>query len=54
LDFKSQFDPDIWIEEMKQFRTNGITAVGTVSQLKTLCQNLGKKYAIGFKLPTLE
>jgi len=46
--------PDTWIEEMKQFRTDGITAVGTVSQLKAFCQNVNKKFNVGFQIPALE
>ena len=49
-----EIHPDTWVEEMKQFRTNGITAVGTVSQLKAFCQSVRKSFSIGFKLPALE
>ena len=49
-----EIHPDTWVEEMKQFRTNGITAVGTVSQLKSFCQSVKKSFSIGFKLPALE
>jgi putative transposase len=46
--------PDTWIEEMKQFRTDGITAVVTVTQLKAFCQNVKKKFNVGFQIPALE
>jgi hypothetical protein len=47
--------PDTWFEEFNQFKTKGITAVGTVSQLKEFCQNIGKKFNVGLKLkPALE
>lgn len=49
-----KIQPDTWVEEMKQFRTDGITAVGTVSQLKDFCQNVTKKFNVGFKIPALE
>ena len=35
-------NPNTWFDEMKNFRTDGITAVGTVSQLRILCKNLNK------------
>jgi len=37
---------------MNQFKTSGITAVGTVSQLKAFCRNVKKKGVRGF-VPTL-
>lgn len=49
-----EIEPDTWIEEMKQFRTDGITAIGTVSQLKTFCQSVNKKFSVGFQIPSLE
>ena len=33
---------DTWLEEFNQFKTIGITAVGTVAQLKDFCLNVGK------------
>jgi hypothetical protein len=48
-------NPDTWLDELNQFKTKGITAVGTVSQLKEFCQNVGKKFNVGLKLkPALE
>ena len=41
-----EIDSDIWVEEMKQFKTSGITAIGTVSQLRSFCQSVKKKYAV--------
>ena len=49
-----EVEPDTWVEEMKQFRTDGITAVGTVSQLKNFCLSVKKKFSVGFQLPDLE
>ncbi|MCF6289167.1 MAG: transposase [Proteobacteria bacterium] len=49
-----EVEPDTWIEEMNQFRTDGITAVGTVSQLKAFCQSVKKKFSVGFQIPALE
>ena len=49
-----EIDADTWVEEMNQFRTSGITVVGTVVQLKVFCQNVKKKWAVGFKVPALE
>ena len=49
-----KIEPDVWVEEMNQFKTDGITAVGTVSQLKAFCKNIKKKYNVGFQLPALE
>jgi REP element-mobilizing transposase RayT len=48
-------NPDTWLEEFNQFKTKGITAVGTVDQLKEFCQNVGKKFSFGLRLkPALE
>ena len=48
-------NPDTWLDEMKSFRTDGITAVGTLSQLKVLCKNLKKKRSVGIiQVPLLE
>ena len=48
-------NPDTWLDEMKSFRTDGITAVGTVSQLKDFCKSLKKKWSVGFiQVPLLE
>ena len=48
-------NPDTWLDEMKSFRTDGITAVGTVSQLKGFCKSLKKKWSVGFiQVPLLE
>ncbi|MCF6317766.1 MAG: transposase [Proteobacteria bacterium] len=47
-------EPDTWVEELKQFKTDGITAVGTVTQLKAFCQSVKKKFSAGFQIPTLE
>lgn len=49
-----ELDPETWIEEMNQFKTDGITAVGTVSQLREFCQSVKKKFNVGFKIPALE
>ena len=46
---------DTWLDELNQFKTSRVTAVGTVSQLKAFCQNIGKKWRTGIQLsPALE
>ena len=48
-------NPDTWLDEFNQIKTKGITAVGTVAQLKEFCLNVGKKFNVGLKLkPALE
>jgi hypothetical protein len=48
-------DPETWLEELKGFKSIGFSAVGTVDQLKSFCQKVGKKFAIGHRLkPVLE
>ena len=48
-------NPDTWMDELNQFKTSGITAVGTVNQLKEFCHNVGKKWRSGIQLkPALE
>jgi len=42
--------PDSWLEEINQFSSKGITAVGTIEQLKAFCDKVGKKWNIGLKL----
>ncbi len=41
---------DTWLKELNQFKTAGYTAVGTVSQIKNFCRNLGKRWTLGFRL----
>jgi hypothetical protein len=48
-------NPDTWLDELKAFKSSGITAIGTTSQLKAFCQNVGKKFSFGLRLkPVLE
>ncbi len=48
-------DKDSWLKEMQRFSSKGVTAIGTVSQLKAFCRNVGKKWGIGHILsPALE
>ena len=48
-------DPDCWLKEMQSFSSKGITAIGTVNQLKAFCLSVGKKWGIGHILsPALE
>ena len=48
-------DPDTWLDELKGFKSIGFSAVGTVDQLKSFCQKVGKKFAVGHRLkPALE
>ena len=46
---------DTWLDELKQFKTKGHTAVGTVQQLKDFCKSVSKKWRNGIRLnPALE
>ena len=48
-------NPETWLDELKAFKSSGITAIGTTSQLKNFCQNVGKKFSFGLRLkPVLE
>jgi REP element-mobilizing transposase RayT len=48
-------NPDTWLDEFNSLKTLGITAVGTVAQLKDFCSNVGKKFNFGLRLkPALE
>jgi hypothetical protein len=48
-------NPDTWLDELKAFKSSGITAIGTTSQLKEFCKSVGKKFSIDLKLtPALE
>ncbi len=48
-------NPDTWLDELNSFKSIGITAVGTVDQLKDFCKQVGKEFAVGLKLiPYLE
>ena len=50
-----KLNPDTWLDELNQFKTSRVTAVGTVSQLKEFCQSVGKKWRTGNQLtPALE
>ncbi len=50
-----KLNPDTWLDELNSFKSIGITAVGTVDQLKDFCKQVGKEFAIGLKLtPYLE
>jgi len=49
-----EIHPDTWIEEMNQFRTDGITAVGTLPQIRGFCKSVKKKFSVGFQIPALE
>jgi hypothetical protein len=44
-----------WLDELNAFKSKGITAIGTTSQLKDFCKNVGKKFNCGLRLkPALE
>ncbi len=46
---------DTWLDELKQFKSKGHTAVGTIQQLKDFCQSVQKKWRTGIQLnPALE
>jgi hypothetical protein len=48
-------NPDTWLGELNSFKSIGITAVGTVEQLKSFCKQIGKDFCVGLKLiPALE
>ncbi len=48
-------NPDSWLEELNSFKSIGISAVGTVQQIKAFSKQVGKQFAKGFKLmPALE
>ena len=48
-------NPDTWLDELNSFKSVGMTAVGTVDQLKSFCREVGKKFTVGLKLiPALE
>jgi len=48
-------DKDSWLKEMHKCSNKGVTAIGTVSQLKRFCQSVGKKWGVGHILsPALE
>ena len=48
-------NPDTWLDELNSFKSIGITAVGTVDQLKKFCKKIGKGFCVGLKLiPALE
>ena len=50
-----QLNPDTWLDELTGFRSVGFSAVGTVDQLKSFCQKVGKRFAVGHRLkPALE
>jgi REP element-mobilizing transposase RayT len=40
-------NPDTWLDELKQYKTDGFTAVGSVSQLRVFCKNVKKKWCAG-------
>ena len=43
------------MRELNSFKSIGITAVGTVDQLKAFCKQVGKQFAKGLRLiPALE
>jgi len=48
-------NPDTWLDELNSFKSIGISAVGTVEQLKAFCKKVGKQFSKGLKLiPALE
>jgi REP element-mobilizing transposase RayT len=40
-------NPDTWLDELKQHRSDGYTAVGTAFQLKVFCKSVKKKWSVG-------
>ena len=48
-------DDENWLDEMRKLPSHGVTAIGTVSQLKRFCESVGKKWGIAHILkPALE
>ncbi len=48
-------NPDTWLVELNSFKSIGISAVGTVEQLRAFCKQVGKRFSKGLKLiPVLE
>jgi len=46
---------DTWLDELNQFKTKGLAAIGTIRQLKVFCKNINKKWRRGIQLvPALE
>ncbi len=43
-------DGDLWLDELKGFKSIGYAAVGTVEQLKSYSQQTGRKRTFGLKL----
>lgn len=41
-------------EKMDQFKTHGITTVGTISQIREIFKSVKKKFSVGFQLPIRE
>ena len=52
---RHQLDPDSWMKEIQSFSNKGVTAIGSVNQLKAFCQSVGKQWGVGHILsPALE
>jgi hypothetical protein len=39
----------MWLDELNSFKSTGITAIGTVNQLKSFCREVGKSFISWFK-----
>ena len=47
---KLGFSAEIWLKSVDQFSQHGYSHIGNVSQLKAVCQELGKKWLAGARL----
>jgi hypothetical protein len=48
-------DPNTWLDELKGFKSIGLSAVGTAEQLKEFSAKVNKKWSLGLRLkPALE
>jgi len=49
-----EIHPDTWLEEMKQYRTSGKNAIGTVAQIKSFYKSIKSKLPLGTPAPAWE
>jgi len=49
-----EIHPDTWLDEMKQYRTSGKNAIGTVAQIKSFYKSIKSKLPFGTPAPAWE
>jgi len=49
-----EIHPDTWLEEMKQYRTSGKNAIGTVAQIKSFYKSIKSSLPLGTPAPAWE